>query len=80
MCLGIPGRVVEVLDGYHDQVALVDVEGARRRVNIGLLEDDPARPGDWIVIHMGFAVEKTDEAGAKTALDGLRLLGRGEPT
>lgn len=80
MCLGIPGRVVEVLDGYHDQVALVDVEGARRRVNIGLLDDDPARPGDWIVIHMGFAVDKTDEAGAKAALDGLRLLGRGEPT
>ncbi|WP_054812449.1 HypC/HybG/HupF family hydrogenase formation chaperone [Nocardia arizonensis] len=77
MCLGIPGLVVEIPDGYHDQVALVDVSGTRRKVNIGLLEDDPARPGDWVIIHMGFAVDKTDEAGAAAALEGLRLLGPG---
>ncbi|MGW4247526.1 HypC/HybG/HupF family hydrogenase formation chaperone [Nocardia sp. NPDC004722] len=78
MCLGIPGLVVEVLDGYHDQIALVDVSGERRKVNIGLLEEDPARPGDWVIIHMGLAVEKTDEAGAAAALDGLRLLRDGD--
>ncbi|WP_433680385.1 HypC/HybG/HupF family hydrogenase formation chaperone [Nocardia sp. CA-119907] len=78
MCLGIPGRVVEIVDGYHDQIALVDVSGAHRQVNVGILQDDPARPGDWVIIHMGFAVEKTDEAGAAAALDGLRLLGRGD--
>ncbi|MET7772293.1 HypC/HybG/HupF family hydrogenase formation chaperone [Nocardia sp. NPDC005366] len=78
MCLGIPGRVVEIPDGYHDQVALVEVSGECRKVNIGLLENDPARPGDWVIIHMGFVVEKTDEAGARAALAGLRLLGRGE--
>ncbi|WP_327119465.1 HypC/HybG/HupF family hydrogenase formation chaperone [Nocardia sp. NBC_01730] len=78
MCLGIPGRVVDILDGYHDQIALVDVSGEQRKVNIGLLGDDPARPGDWVIIHMGFVVEKTDEAGAAAALDGLRLLQRGD--
>lgn len=77
MCLGIPGRVVEILDGYHNQIALVDVSGEKRKVNIGLLEDDPAQPGDWVIIHMGFVIEKTDEAGAGQALDGLRLLGSG---
>ncbi|MET9490677.1 HypC/HybG/HupF family hydrogenase formation chaperone [Nocardia sp. NPDC006630] len=78
MCLGIPGRVVEILDGYNNQVALVDVSGEKRKVNIGLLEDDPAQPGDWVIIHMGFVVEKTDEAGAASALAGLRLLGSGD--
>jgi hydrogenase expression/formation protein HypC len=78
MCLGIPGRVVEILDGYHNQIALVDVSGEKRKVNIGLLEDDPAQPGDWVIIHMGFVVEKTDEAGAEQALAGLRMLGRGD--
>ncbi|MGA6205183.1 HypC/HybG/HupF family hydrogenase formation chaperone [Nocardia testacea] len=78
MCLGIPGRVVAVPDGYYRQIAVVDVSGEQRRVNIGLLDDDPVRPGDWVVIHMGFAVEKTDAAGAAEAMAGLRLLGRGE--
>ncbi|WP_459550218.1 HypC/HybG/HupF family hydrogenase formation chaperone [Nocardia sp. X0981] len=78
MCLGIPGRVVEIPDGYHGQIALVEVSGKQRRVNIGLLEDDPARPGDWVIIHMGFVVEKTDEPGAAAALAGLRMLGRGD--
>ncbi|WP_174189845.1 HypC/HybG/HupF family hydrogenase formation chaperone [Nocardia barduliensis] len=78
MCLGIPGRVMEIPDGYHEQIALVEVSGRPRRVNIGLLDDDPVRPGDWVIIHMGFAVEKTDEAGAAAALDGLRLLQRGD--
>ncbi|WP_406279934.1 HypC/HybG/HupF family hydrogenase formation chaperone [Nocardia sp. NBC_00881] len=78
MCLGIPGRVLDILDGYHDQIALIDVSGEQRKVNIGLLGDDPARPGDWVIIHMGFVVEKTDEAGAAAVLDGLRLLQRGD--
>jgi hydrogenase expression/formation protein HypC len=79
VCLGIPGRVVEIVDGYAGQLALVDVSGAERKVNIGLLEDDPVGPGDWVIIHMGLAVERTDEAGARVALAGLRLLSRGEP-
>jgi hydrogenase expression/formation protein HypC len=75
MCLGIPGRVVGMVPGYADQLALVEVEGAARKVNIGLLDDAPA-PGQWVLIHMGFAVELTDPAGAEEAMAGLELMGR----
>ncbi|WNI18879.1 carbamoyltransferase HypF [Actinacidiphila sp. ITFR-21] len=75
MCLGIPGRVVETVAGYAGQLALVDVEGARRRVNIGMLETPPAA-GDWVLLHMGFALEVIDEAAARTALSGLEMMGR----
>jgi len=51
MCLGIPSKVVEVLDGYAGQLALV--EGAQRKINIGMLDDPPA-PETWVLIHMGF--------------------------
>jgi hydrogenase maturation protein HypF len=78
MCLGIPGRVVEIVDGYAGQLALVDVEGAQRRVNIGML-DRPPGCGDWVLLHMGFAVEVIDEAKAREALAGLELMGRGRP-
>lgn len=87
MCLGIPGRVVAVVDGYDGQLAMVDVQGAQRRINLGMLEPDEQllEPGDWILIHMGFAIERIDEAGADQALDGLRMMGSGpasmsEPT
>ncbi|MDV7356838.1 HypC/HybG/HupF family hydrogenase formation chaperone [Rhodococcus oxybenzonivorans] len=77
MCLGIPGRVVRMLEGYGNQLALVDVVGEERRVNIGMLDDDVhLEPGDWIVIHMGFAMEKVDEAGAERAMAGLEMMGR----
>ncbi|MFE2938055.1 carbamoyltransferase HypF [Streptomyces sp. NPDC059255] len=76
MCLGIPGRVVESVEGYAGQLALVDVEGARRRVNIGMLDTPPAT-GDWVLLHMGFALEIIDEAKAAHALSGLELMGGG---
>ncbi|MEO6604460.1 MAG: HypC/HybG/HupF family hydrogenase formation chaperone [Aeromicrobium sp.] len=75
MCLGIPGRVVEIVEGFADQLALVDVEGAQRRINIGMLDDPPAA-GDWILIHMGFALELIDETKAKEALSGLEMMGQ----
>jgi hydrogenase assembly chaperone HypC/HupF len=75
MCLGIPGRVVEMVSGYGDQLALVEVEGAVRKVNIGLLDEAPP-PGQWVLIHMGFAVELTDAEGAEQAMSGLELMGR----
>lgn len=79
MCLGIPGQVVEVLDGYAGQLALVDVQGAARKINLGMLDpDDPqVGPGEWVLIHLGFAIERIDQAGADKALDGLRLMGSG---
>jgi hydrogenase assembly chaperone HypC/HupF len=75
MCLGIPGRVVAMVPGYGDQLAFVEVEGAARKVNIGLLDAAPA-PGQWVLIHMGFAVETTDAAGAERAMSGLEMMGR----
>ncbi len=76
MCLGIPGRVVELIEGYGGQLALVDVEGAKRKVNIGMLEEQDLDPGDWVLIHMGFAVERVDAAGAEQAMAGLEMMGR----
>ncbi len=76
MCLGIPGQVVAIADGYAGQIAVVDVAGAERKVNVGMLEDQP-EPGDWVLIHMGFAVEAIDEAQARTAMAGLQLMGSG---
>ena len=75
MCLGIPGRVIEMVAGYGDQLALVEVAGAVRKVNIGLLDEAPP-PGQWVLIHMGFAVELTDAEGAEQAMSGLELMGR----
>ena len=76
MCLGIPGQVVEKLEGYGGQLALIDVEGACRKVNIGMLDDPDLEPGDWVLIHMGFAVDRVDEAGAEQAMSGLEMMGR----
>ena len=76
MCLGIPGRVVELVDGFGGQVALVDVDGAARRINIGMLDATPA-PDDWVIIHMGMALEIVDAQAAADAHAGLELLGRG---
>lgn len=79
MCLGIPGQVVELVEGYGGQLALVDVQGARRKINLGMLgdADQDVTAGDWVVIHMGFAVERVDAAGAEQAMQGLELMGRG---
>jgi hydrogenase assembly chaperone HypC/HupF len=75
MCLGIPGRVLEMVDGYADQLALVDVVGKSRNINVGMLET-PVGPGDWVLIHMGFAVQIVTRAEAEKALSGLELMGR----
>lgn len=77
MCLGIPGQVLHMIDGYGGQLVLVDVAGEPRKVNIGMLPEETFGPGDWVVIHMGFVVEKTDKAGADAALAGLKLMGSG---
>ena len=73
VCLGIPGRVREILPGNAGQLVLCDVAGGGRRVNIGML-DSPPRPGDWVLIHLGFALEIIDEEQARRAMSGLELL------
>ena len=75
MCLGIPGELVEFLPGQPD-LARVDVSGVRRVINVGLLADDPPRPGEWVLIHVGFAMSKIDEAEAASALSFLEDIGQ----
>jgi hydrogenase expression/formation protein HypC len=76
MCLGIPGQVVELLDGER-QLAKVDVGGVRRNVNVTLLGDAPGAVeiGDWVLIHVGFAMSKIDECQARETLSLLEQLG-----
>ena len=76
MCLAIPGQVVEVVD-ESNRLAKVDVAGVRRNVNIGLLdgEDGGAGPGDWVLIHVGFAISKVDEREAEATRRLLQGMG-----
>ena len=73
MCLAIPGQVVEVADKANN-LARVDVAGVRRNVNVGLLEDG-VDTGDWVLIHVGFALSKVDEAEAQATLALLQQMG-----
>jgi hydrogenase expression/formation protein HypC len=77
MCLAIPGRVMEITD-EGNRLALVDVAGVRRTVNVGLLDADgvAAVPGDWVLIHVGFALSKVDEAEAAATLGLLQGMGQ----
>jgi hydrogenase expression/formation protein HypC len=75
MCLGIPGEVVELHPEQPD-LAKVDVSGVRRLVNIGLLSDDPPVPGEWVLIHVGFALSKIDEHEAAAAMEFLEGIGQ----
>ena len=76
MCLAIPGLILEVVD-ESNRLARVDVAGVVRNVNIGLLDQDgdSARPGDWVLIHVGFAMSKVDEDEARATLDLLERMG-----
>jgi hydrogenase expression/formation protein HypC len=75
VCLAIPGCVVEVVD-EHNRLAKVDVAGVRRNVNIGLFDgEDAIEPGDWVLIHVGFAISKIDEAEARATRALLEGMG-----
>ena len=74
MCLGIPGEVIELHPEQPD-LAKVDVSGVRRMINIGLLSDDPPVPGEWVLIHVGFALSKIDEEEAHATRRLLELMG-----
>jgi hydrogenase expression/formation protein HypC len=76
MCLAIPGQIVEVVD-ESNRLARVDVAGVRRIVNIGLLDGDGpgVGPGDWVLIHVGFAMSQVDEAEALETRRMLEALG-----
>ena len=76
MCLGIPGQIVEILD-EDSMLAKAEVSGVRRNVHIGLVhhEDERVEVGDWILIHVGFAMSKIDEEEAQNTLRFLEELG-----
>ena len=75
MCLAIPGRIIEVVD-ESNRLAKVDVAGVRRNVNIGLFDgDDAVGAGDWVLIHVGFAISKIDEDEARATRELLEGMG-----
>jgi hydrogenase expression/formation protein HypC len=76
MCLGIPGQIVEVVDAEH-HIAKAEVSGVKRNVNIGLLAEgeDAVGVGDWVLIHVGFAMSKIDEDEANQTRQFLETLG-----
>jgi hydrogenase expression/formation protein HypC len=74
MCLAIPGKIIEI-SSDNAESALVDVVGVRRRIDLGLLQDDKPVPGDWVLIHVGFAMSKISEHDAIDQMNTLRALG-----
>lgn len=76
MCLGIPGQLVEWVD-QDNHICKVDVSGVRRAVNVALLSDGPDTVdiGDWVLIHVGFAMSKIDEREAAETRAFLERLG-----
>jgi hydrogenase expression/formation protein HypC len=75
MCLAIPGRVVGFLPGTENQLALVDVVGREQQVNVGMLDEGTLEVGDYVLIHMGFAMSRVEESQAMEALSMLEMLG-----
>lgn len=74
MCLGVPGQIVEFLEPTH-HLAKAEISGVTRAVNVGLLIPDGLEIGDWVLIHVGFAMSKIDAEEAQRTLDFLTQLG-----
>ena len=74
MCLAIPGKIVELADG-QSEVGIVEVAGVRRKVQLGLLSEDLPAKGDWVLIHVGFALSKISEFDAAEQMRLLSMLG-----
>ena len=75
MCLGIPGQIVEVVDETF-QIAKVDVSGVKRNVSVALVRPEGIAAGDWVLIHVGFAMSKIDENEARETMKALQLMGQ----
>jgi hydrogenase expression/formation protein HypC len=74
MCLGIPGQVIEMVDDPNS-IAKVNVSGVKRNVNVALVRPEGIGPGDWVLIHVGFAMSKIDEQEAYETMKALQLMG-----
>jgi hydrogenase expression/formation protein HypC len=77
MCLAIPGKIVE-LSADSDSLAIVEVTGVRRKVDLSLIRDERPGQGDWVLIHVGFAMSKISEAEAAEQMRILSVLGENE--
>jgi hydrogenase expression/formation protein HypC len=77
MCLAIPGRIVDISPDQPN-TAVVEVFGLRRKVDLGLMRDNPPLAGDWVLIHVGFAMSKMSEDDALDRMRTLRMLGEPE--
>lgn len=74
MCLGIPGRIVQITDATNC-LAKVDVSGVQRTISVRLLAEDMPEPDDWVLVHVGFAMAKIDEREALLTLAAIQKLG-----
>ena len=76
MCLGIPGQLVEIVD-LDQHKAIAEVDGVRREINLGLVMGEPGgiKEGDWVLIHVGFAMSKIDEEEAERTMSFMKTLG-----
>jgi hydrogenase expression/formation protein HypC len=77
VCLAIPGQIIDIVD-EPNRLARVEVAGVKRSVNIGLLDGEvtgPAGPGDWVLIHVGFAISRIDEVEARATRRLLEQMG-----
>lgn len=77
MCLAIPGKIVELLDDDY-QYAMIDVSGVKRKVNVSLLKNEGLKENDWVLIHVGFAMNKISEKEATEQLELLKVIGEQE--
>jgi hydrogenase expression/formation protein HypC len=77
MCLAIPGQIVALVPDTPTG-AVVDVVGVRRRIDLGLLVDEMPGPGDWVLIHVGFALSRISEADAREQMEMLTRLGEAQ--
>jgi hydrogenase expression/formation protein HypC len=75
MCLAIPGKIVEIVD-EENSIAKVEVGGVRRNVNVGMLDKEEATVGNYVLIHVGFAMTRIDEHEAKETLRVLEEIGQ----
>ncbi|MCI9888448.1 HypC/HybG/HupF family hydrogenase formation chaperone [Micrococcales bacterium 31B] len=75
MCLGIPGEVVEIVDAA-EHLAKIDVSGVQRTISVRLLADDNVQAGDWVLVHVGFAMSKIDATEAALTLEQIKHMGQ----
>lgn len=75
MCLGIPGQIVTITDAAG-HLAKVDVNGVQRTISIRLVDEQPLEPGDWVLVHVGFAMARIDQHEADLTLSAVKQMGQ----